>query len=306
MRLPSRGALETIEQRRERYRENMRYVFGATADLYYAYWGEFFHFAIFEADDSPADFAEALERTHQRYFASIGGEEAGRILELATGGGAFAAWMAAHTRGEVLGVDISDVQLAHARARLAANGLPNLRFVEHDVMHLEDLDEGEFDAAVCLDAACYFPDKRAALRSMATRLRAGARLLLVDWCRSEHVTALQEELILDPFYQAWGIPEMETVDGYRRAFDAAGFRLVAVDDLSPRVTANWDRAYQAALRALVEMPTPTQLVALAGTAIRYGPAAVRLAKDQFRAALLAKAGGDSGLIRYVSYLAERR
>lgn len=301
---PCPSTLETTQERRERYLENMRFVFGATADLYYAFWGDFFHFAIFEAENSPAEFAEALERTHERYFAAIDGASARRILELATGGGAFAAWMAARTQGDVIGIDISDVQLARARARLAASGLQNLRFIEHDIMRLEDLDERVFDAAVCLDAACYLPDKSAALRSVATRLRPGARLLLVDWCRSEYATALQEELILDPFYQAWGIPDMETVDGYRSAFEAAGFQLIAVEDLSPYVTANWDRGYRAALSAIAEPPTPMQLVTIAGTALRYGQAGLQLAKDQFRAALLAKAGADSGVIRYVSYLAE--
>jgi sterol 24-C-methyltransferase len=213
--------------------------------------------------------------------------------------------MAARTRGEVVGVDISDVQLARARARLAATQLQNLRFVEHDIMCLDELDERPFDAAVCLDAACYLPDKRGALRSVATRLRPGARLLLVDWCRSEHATGLQKELILEPFYGAWAIPEMETASAYERAFGAAEFRLTAVEDLSPHVTANWERAYRAALRATGEPPTPMQLVAIAGSALRYGPAAVRLAKEQFHAALLAKAGADSGVIRYVSFLAER-
>lgn len=31
-------------RRRKDYRENIRNVFGATAELYYAYWGEFFHY----------------------------------------------------------------------------------------------------------------------------------------------------------------------------------------------------------------------------------------------------------------------
>lgn len=306
--------LETAALRRDRYRENMRYVFGATAGLYYAYWGDFFHFAVFEegeeCSDGSADFAAALERTHERYFDAIGGAGARRILELATGGGAFAAWMAARTDGEVVGVDISDIQIARARQRLADRQLPNLRFVEHDIMRLDELDtppfDTPFDAAICLDAGCYFPDKRAALHSIATRLRTRARFLLVDWCRAERVTGLEEELVLEPFYRAWGIPEMETVAGYERAFDGAGFRLLACEDLSPRITANWDRAYRAALRAIAVVPTPVQLLQIAGNAIQYGSAAVRLLKDQFHAALLAKAGADAGVIRYASFLAERR
>lgn len=99
---------------------------------------------------------------------------------------------------------------------------------------------------------------------------------------------------------------METVAGYRQAFDAAGLRLAAVNDLSPFVTANWDRAYRLALGAVSESVTAKRLRTIVAKAMRFGPAGVRLLKEQFRAALLAKAGADAGVIRYVSYLAERQ
>jgi SAM-dependent methyltransferase len=297
--------IATPDQRRKNYREMIRSVFGATADLYYSRWGEFFHLAVFEQGDDPADFEAVLERTHVRYFEAIGGARTGRILELACGGGAFAEWMAARTPGEVIGLDLSDAQLAHARKRLQERPRPNLRFVEHDIMHLSELDEPLFDAAICLDAACYLPDKQAALAGMAARLRPGARLLLVDWCRPARITALQNELLLEPLYRYWGMPEMATVAAYRRGFRDAGLRLLEVTDLSGRVAANWERGYRQALQALGESITISELAAVAVNAVKYGPASLRLAKDQFYAVLFAKAAADAGLLRYVYYLAER-
>lgn len=249
--------LETAQQRREGYSTNIPLVFAATAGLYYEQWGEFFHLAIFEEGDDPEDFAGALARTHERYFQAIAGAGAGRILELGTGGGAFAAWMAERMAGEVVGIDLSPVQLARARTRCGDGGHENLRFIEHDIMHVDSLDEAPFDAAVCLDAACYLPDKSAALRAIAPRLRPGAKFLLVDWCRAEEAAALQLELILEPFYRYWGIPEMETVIGYATAFPATGFRLLDVEDLSPRVAPNWERGHQAAMTVLAAPLTPS-------------------------------------------------
>ena len=230
--------LRTTASRRRHYRDNVRHVFRATADVYYRYWGQFFHLAVFEEGDDPRDLDAAFTRTHERYFRAISGSTAGRILELACGGGAFSQWMAERTSGDVVGIDISDAQLQRARRRLQ-HGPANLTFVQHDIMGIAELDVPPFDAAVCLDAACYLPDRRRALRGIAERLRSGARLLLVDWCRSESVTALQQELIFEPFYRAWGIPELETVGGYETAFRAAGFQLLDVDDLSGRVMPNW-------------------------------------------------------------------
>jgi len=295
----------STQGRRQHYRENMLLGFDALGDLYYTYWGEFFHLALFEPGDDPADLAAAYQRTHQRYLEAIDGAAARRILDVACGGGALSAWLADHTSAEVVGVDLSSGQLTHARRWLTDGRRPNLRFVQHDVMHLDELAEQPFDAALCLDAACYLPDRGAALRGIATRLRSGGRLLLVDWCRVERSTALQQELILEPLCRYWAIADLATATGYRRAFAAAGLRVHRLDDLSDCVVPNWERGYQAALRALAEPVRLGELLRLAAATVKHGAVAVQAAKDQFQVALLARAAADSGLLRYVSVLAER-
>lgn len=63
----------TARARRQHYRENMLTGFDALAELYYAYWGEYFHLTVFEAGDDPANLAATDQRTHQRYLEAIGG-----------------------------------------------------------------------------------------------------------------------------------------------------------------------------------------------------------------------------------------
>jgi SAM-dependent methyltransferase len=300
-----RPGISTVRERGQRYRENMLLGFDALAELYYAYWGEFFHLAVFQPGEDPADLTGAYQRTHERYLEAIGGSAARRILDLACGGGALSAWLADHTTAEVVGVDLSGGQLAHARRWLAGGRRPNLRFVQHDVMRLGDLAEPPFDAAICLDAACYLPDRQAALRGIAGRLQPGGRLLLVDWCRAERPTALQRELILEPLCRFWAIADLATVPGYRRWFAGAGLRIRRLEDLSDAVGPNWERGYRAALRAAAEPVRPRELLRLAASTARHGALVIQAAKDQFQVALLAKAAADSGLLRYVSVLAER-
>ena len=295
----------TARARRQHYHQNMLTGFDALAELYYAYWGEFFHLAVFEPGEDPADVAAAYQRTHQRYLEAIGGTAARRILDVACGGGALSAWLADHTTAQVVGVDLSAGQLAHARRWIAGGRRPNLRFLQHDIMHLDELAEPPFDAAICLDAACYLPDRRAALRQIAARLRPAGHLLLVDWCRAERPTALQRELILEPLCRDWAIADLETVVGYRRLFAAAGLRIHRLEDLSDRVVPNWERGYQAALRALAEPVQLGRLLHLAAATVKHGSVVLQAAKDQFQVALLAKAAAESGLLRYVSVLAER-
>jgi 2-polyprenyl-3-methyl-5-hydroxy-6-metoxy-1,4-benzoquinol methylase len=297
--------IASTQERRRHYRENMLVGFDALADLYYEYWGEFFHLALFGPDDDPADLTAAYQRTHERYLEEIEGAAAARILDVACGGGALSAWLADHTPAEVVGVDLSSGQLAHARRWVADGRRPNLRFVQHDAMCLDELAEQPFDAALCLDAACYLPDRQAALRGIASRLKPGGRLLLVDWCQIEDPTAVQRELILEPLCRYWAIADLATATGYSRAFGAAGLRVLQLDDLSERVAPNWERGYQVALRALAEPIRLSQLLRMAAAAVQHGAVAVQAAKDQFQVALLAKAAADSGVLRYVSVLAER-
>jgi SAM-dependent methyltransferase len=210
--------------------------------------------------------------------------------------------MADRTPAEVLGVDRSHTQLAHAR-RYASTERPNLRFRRWDAMELDRLDEPPFDAAVCLDAACYFPERGAVLKGIASLLEPGARLLLVDWCRAQQTTALQRELILDPLCRLWAIRELETFTGYMEAFADAGFRVRSVDDLSTLTAFNWDRGYRVALKALAERPPLSQLVRPVAGLARRGVSPLRLAKEQFQVTLLSRAAADAGVLRYVSFLA---
>ena len=68
---------------------------------------------------------------------------------------------------------------------------------------------------------------------------------------------------------------------------------------------NWERGYQAALRALAEPVRLDQLLRLAASSVKHGTLVLQAAKDQFQVALLAKAAAESGLLRYVSVLAKR-
>lgn len=287
-------------------REMVRLGFDALAGLYYATWGEYFHLAIFDDGDDLDDLAAAYERTHRRYFDLIGGSDATRILDVCCGGGAFSAWLANQTAGEVVGIDFSAAQLAHAARWRAERRRKNLRFFNHDVFQLSTLGEPTFDAAVCLDAACYFPDRQQAVRQILDRLKPGGRLLVVDWCRSDAPRALERELLLEPLCRAWAMPMLESPQSYGRIFTACGARLCEVDDLSERVAPNWERGYRASLAVITRGLDLRRLVDLAINTLKHGAAVLDLAKRQLDVALLSKAAADAGVLRYVAFVAEAR
>lgn len=280
------------------YAQQMEQMFAAVGELYAERWSEFFHFAIF---DDPAEMREeAFERTHANYCDALGITSAREIADLACGRGGFAHFMAQHTSGHVTGVDISSAQLKHARSFRR----PNLSFVKGDIMLIDRL-VGRLDAVSCMDAACYLPDKSAAIAAISKIMNSRGRLLLVDWCRNSSVTALQDELVLAPFRKYWAVPNLATVADYRTYLADAGFELLACEDLNSKTQENWRLGYERAIEA-VQRLSLRQVPRLLFKGVSLGTEGVRIVKEQFAAALYIKAAFDAGLLRYSYLLARKR
>lgn len=283
---------------RDHHAENVERMFAAVGDLYAEYWDEFFHFAIFEQEGE--DRAEAFRRTHRRYVAALNIESGDSVLELACGRGGFADFIAAETGAWVLGIDLSPAQLRHARR----HDRPNLRFLHHDIMKVDLLGEGTFDAVSFMDADIYLPDKQAALERIARVMKPGARFLLIAWCKQPGLSGIQAELVLEPFMRFWGVPGIETAPAYRHHLRQAGLHLIEEIDLNEQVRANWDFGYQRAIEAIRDAPKAIAAKFL-GKRLTLGADRIRLIKEQFPAALYIKAAFDAGFLRYTYFLAER-
>ena len=273
-------------------------MFAAVTDLYARHWNDFFHFALFENDDQ--SWQAAYEATHERYFDALMVDRAERVLEVACGRGGFAELLAARTSADVVGVDLSRAQLARAAKRSRRN----LRFEHRDVMSLSE-EDGKYDAVACIDAACYFPQKRAAIAKLASVANPGARLLLIDWCKRDGLNRLQEELVLEPFMRCWAIPNLETARDYERHLEAAGFEVLELSDLTHKVRRDWEFGYEQALKAVSEL-TYDEAARLLWNVRHVGRRAATLLKDQFQAALYIKAAYDAGFLRYTYFLGEKR
>jgi SAM-dependent methyltransferase len=105
----------------------------------------------------------------------------GRVLDLGCGNGDPVARLLAERGDDVVGVDISEVQVERARALV-----PSASFVEADLAAF-DTDAASFDAVVSFYALIHVPrdDQRALYRRVGRWLRPGGRLVAtvgaVEW-----------------------------------------------------------------------------------------------------------------------------
>ncbi|MEO3860998.1 methyltransferase domain-containing protein [Acrocarpospora sp. B8E8] len=104
-----------------------------------------------------------------------------RVLDIGCGCGATTLQAAEQVLpdGMVAGIDVSAPMLEVARARLAASGLSNVRFVHADAQ--SHTVPGLFDVAISRFGTMFFTDPAAAFSTLAAGMRPGARLVLATW-----------------------------------------------------------------------------------------------------------------------------
>ena len=120
----------------------------------------------------------------ERLGILLGLDAGSRLLDVASGKGTSAIFLAERFGCRVDGIDYSAQNVEQATAAAAAKGLTSqVRFQQADAERLP-ADDGGFDAVICECAFCTFPDKRAATREFARVLRPGAINQYISKCTS--------------------------------------------------------------------------------------------------------------------------
>jgi len=139
-------------------------------------------------DQALADRLESAYRTRdilrRRHLVrdALGASTGEQILDIGCGPGFYAKELLAEVgeRGAIVGVDNSPQMLAVAAHRV--EGHANVTFHEADATSLP-VEDGSFDAALCVQVLEYVPDPDRALAEMHRAVRPGGRVVVwdVDW-----------------------------------------------------------------------------------------------------------------------------
>ena len=104
-----------------------------------------------------------------------------RVLEVASGSGGPALYLAGKTGCRVTGVDASESGVATAtRGASDANLGGRVSFQLADANARLPFDDGTFDAVVCVDSMNHLPERLGVLREWRRVLRAGGRAIFTD------------------------------------------------------------------------------------------------------------------------------
>ena len=196
-----------------------------------------FHFetgrALAERLGYPTDQLDAIPAEAIDSFAGVGyyfdlaritpGET---VVDLGSGSGmdSFLAARQTGNHGRVVGIEMTDAQLAKSRRLASEHGIANVDFIEAHIEQLP-LAKAAADLVISNGVINLVPDKAAVFAEAARVLRPGGRLALADIVTS---TQLPVGVTCDASLWAACIGGAMQRDDYRDAIEAAGFKL---DDL---------------------------------------------------------------------------
>ena len=196
-----------------------------------------FHFetgrALAERLGYPADELDAIPAEAIDSFAGVGyyfelaGITPGQtVVDLGSGSGmdSFLAARQTGASGRVVGIDMTDAQLAKSRRLASEHGIANVDFIEARIEELP-LPDASADVVISNGVINLAPDKAIVFAEAARVLRPGGRLALADIVTS---TQLPVGVTCDAALWAACIGGAMQRDDYRDAIESAGFDL---DDL---------------------------------------------------------------------------
>ena len=158
------------------------------------------------------------------YFLDLAAIEPGEsVVDLGSGSGtdSFLAAVATGPEGRVVGVDMTEQQLAKAERLARQGGFGNMEFRE-GYIEQPPVDDRAFDCVISNGVINLSPDKPAVFAAAARTLRPGGRLALADIVSAKQ---LPEGVTCDASLWAACIGGAMQRDGYRQAIEAAGFEI---------------------------------------------------------------------------------
>lgn len=246
--------------------------------FYQSLWGPHMHHGYWEGDESPS---EAQVKLIQQLAARLEISREHRVLDIGSGLGGSACWLAKTIGCSVLGLTLGTGQVQTARKHAADENVGDLvSFREHDANRLDLLTE-PFDRIWIVECSEHIHDKQAFFDHCARLLGPGGRLGLCVWLRGDAEGPAHAQLVRE-VCEATLCPALLTMDEQVSVLETAGFRTVRADNIAASVLPTWEHCNR-----LVSSPLAQMFLYTKGSRLRRFVGSFKLLERGYREGALA-------------------
>lgn len=198
--------------------------------LYARVWGDSIHFGIYSAPDM--DLEAAVMETKRRMLDIAGLPCPGHVLEVASGWGATARYLA---RCAGLSVTATNIEHDHLRVGATLAEIASLSaLIDHNRADFHDLPfpDGMYDAWWAQEATVHATDKPKLFAEAIRVLKPGGRIIFSDQTTD---VAHCRPADIDRIIARHGSSDLFSASDFLSALDQVGFVDVQADDWSPHM-----------------------------------------------------------------------
>ena len=187
---------------------------------------------------------------YRRWSHALGLREDSTVLEVASGSGGPALFLAREVGCRVYGVDLNPHGIATANERSRAMGLDSrVTFSEANADEALPYSDDTFDAVLCVDAANHLPDRLQVLRDWRRVLRPQGRALFTDPVVVTGLVSNEEFALRSSIGHFVFAPAGEN----ERLIKEAGFTLLQLEDVTENAAMVSQRRHDARAEERAEL-----------------------------------------------------
>lgn len=230
--------MNTLEESTVRTRD---YYNSPDADTFYheIWGGEDIHIGISRKDGD--SIAEASRRTVETMAARLLRREPGtRVLDLGSGYGGSARFLARHHGMEVLCVNLSEKQNARNRSLNEAAGLSDRITVLDGSFEDIPCGDGLFDVVWTQDAILHGSDRRGIFREVDRVLRAGGEWIFTDPMQQAGVPKRD----LGPVLARLQLESLGSVEEYSSYAKELGWEVVGIEEMPDQLGRHYQKVHE--------------------------------------------------------------
>ncbi len=201
--------------------------------MHYGYW-----------DEDTKTHSDSLLHMNRAVAKKLDIKPGSKILDAGCGIGGSSIWLASNFDVEVTGISLAASQIKKAEQYAKQKGVADrVTFRAADYTNTPFEDES-FDIVWGLESICYAVQKKDFVQEAHRVLKPGGQIMVADGFAFKTDFTEEEGKYVQAFLDGCVVPNLATVEEFRKAMEGTGFKGIQYEDITAKVMRSSDVLHQ--------------------------------------------------------------